>query len=77
MKNNRRLLEKSIESLKMIQLEMHDDMDSSKRAELEQIIKNLENYGRKKSPTELLELLGKCVAIIPAVDRLLKILSEF
>jgi hypothetical protein len=77
MKNNRRLLEKSIESLKMIQLEMHDDMDSSKRAELEQIIKNLENYGHKKSPTELLELLGKCVAIIPAVDRLLKILSEF
>lgn len=77
MNNNHRLLKESIESLKMIQLEMHDDMDSSKRAELEKIILKLEKYGHKKSPTQLLELLGKCLAIVPAVEKLLKILSEF
>jgi len=77
MNNNHRLLKRSIESLKMIQLEMHDDMDSSKRAELEQIILNLEQCGHSKSPTQLLELLGKWIAIFPAVERLLKLLSEF
>lgn len=77
MKNNHRLLKKSIESLKMFQSEMHDDMDSSKHAELEQIILELENYGHKKSPTQLLEILGKCISLAPAVERLLKIFSEF
>lgn len=77
MKNNHRLLEKSIESLKMIQLEMHDDMDSSKRAELEKIILDLEYFGHKKTPTQLLEILGKCLSIVPAVERLLTILSKF
>ena len=56
---------------------MHDDMDSSKHAELEQIILELENYGHKKSPTQLLEILGKCISLAPAVERLLKIFSEF
>jgi len=77
MNNNHRLLKRSIESLKMIQLEMHDDMDSSKRAELEQIILNLEQCGHNKSPTQLLDLLGKWIAIVPAVERLLKLFSEF
>jgi hypothetical protein len=74
---NHDLLKKSIESLKLIQLEMHDDMDSSKRAELDKIISDLEKCGDKISPAQILELLGKCVVLIPAVERLLKVLSEF
>lgn len=77
MKNNHHLLEKSIESLKMIRLEMHDVMDSSKRAELDKIILDLEKCGDRKSHIQLLELLGKCIALVPAVERLLKALSEF
>ncbi|EKO3674030.1 hypothetical protein M3923_002719 [Vibrio metschnikovii] len=77
MKSNPRLLKNSIESLKMIQSEMHDDMDSSKRAELDKVISDLEKCGTEKSPTQLLEILGKCLALVPAVERLLKVLSEF
>lgn len=77
MKTNHHLLKESIESLKSIQLEMHDVMDSGKRAELDKIILDLEKYGNNKSPTQLLEILGKCIVLIPAVERLLKVLSEF
>ena len=77
MKSNHHLLKESIESLKLIQSEMHDVMDSSKRAELDKIIADLERCGDKKTRTQLLELLGKCLALVPAVERLLKVLSEF
>ena len=77
MKNDRHLLEKSIDSLKAIRSEMHDVMDSSKRAELNKIISELEKCGDKKSSTQILELFGKCLALLPAVEKLLKILSEF
>ncbi|WP_028301447.1 hypothetical protein [Oceanospirillum beijerinckii] len=77
MKNNRHLLEKSIESLKMIQLEMHDVMDSSKRDELDKIILDLEQYGDQKTSSQLLDLLGKCLSLVPTVEKLLRMLSEF
>ena len=77
MKGNHHLLKKSVESLKMIQAEMHDVMDSSRRAELEEVIADLEQCGTNKSPTQILEILGKCLALVPAVEKLIRLLSEF
>lgn len=76
MKSNHHLLENSIASLKAIRLEMHDVMDSSKLAELDKIILDLEKCGDRKSSSQLLELLGKSIVLIPAVERLLKALSD-
>lgn len=55
---------------------MHDVMDSSKRVELDRIIKDLESCGESKTPSQLLEVFGRCVALIPAVERLLDTLSN-
>ncbi len=73
---NHNLLKKSLESLKMIRVEMHDVMDSSKREELDRVIKDLEQCGTTKSSAQLLEILGSCIKWIPAVERFLKMLSE-
>ncbi|MCL1039531.1 hypothetical protein L2750_20705 [Shewanella submarina] len=75
--SNHRLLKNSIESLKMIRAEMHDVMDSSKQAELDKVIADLELCGEEQTQAQLLELLGKFVKYIPAVDRILQVLSEF
>ncbi len=72
MKHNSNLLRNSIESLKMMREEMHDVMDSSKRAELDKIISDLERHGTKKSRTQLLEIFGAAIKLIPAVEALLR-----
>jgi hypothetical protein len=77
MNNDPHLLEKSIETLKMIRLDTHDDMDSSKRAELDKVIWDLEKYGAEKTPTQLLDVLGSCIRLIPAIDKVLNMFSEF
>ncbi len=76
MNNSHRLLEKSIESLKMIRSEMHDDMDSSEQAKLDKVIADLEEYGAEMSPNQLLNVLGKCLLLVPAVEKLLTALSK-
>lgn len=52
--------------------EMHDVMDSSKRAELDKIISDLEQHGKKKSRSQLLETFGTAIKLIPAVEALLR-----
>ena len=77
--NNQQLLKSSIESLKQIQLEMHDGMDSSKQIELVRVIQQLEYCSKNESsvsPTYLLEVIGKVIAWVPAVERLLKLFGE-
>ena len=44
MDNNQKLLKNSIETIKKLRAELHNDIDSSKRKELDQIIKDLECY---------------------------------
>jgi hypothetical protein len=73
--SNLNLLKNSIESLKLMRQEMHDVMDSSKRAELDQIISDLEQYGTEKSRTQLLDIFGAAIKLIPAVEALLRMLS--
>ncbi len=70
------LLKDSIELLKSIQIELHDDIDSSKRSELSRIIKELESCEEKLTPNQLLHKLGKVIAFIPAIERIFKNLSE-
>lgn len=74
-KSNPNLLKNSIESLKLMREEMHDVMDSSKRAELDQIISDLEQHGTEKSRSQLLEAFGAAIKLIPAVEALLRMWS--
>ncbi|WP_028868894.1 hypothetical protein [Psychromonas arctica] len=73
---NQELLKSSIESLKMIQSELHDDIDSSERIELGRIIKELESCNTNITPRQLLIIVDKVISWIPAVERLVKILLE-
>jgi len=70
------LLKDSIDLLKRIQVELHDDIDSSKRNELDRIIKELESCEEELTPNQLLFILGKVVVFIPAIERIFRKLSE-
>ncbi|SHE98626.1 hypothetical protein [Vibrio gazogenes] len=74
-KSNPHLLKNSIESLKLMREEMHDVMDSSKRAKLDKIISDLEQHGTEKSCSQLLEIIGAAIKLIPAVEALLRMWS--
>lgn len=68
---NLQLLKTSIESLKGFRAELHDDIDSSKRKKLDQIIKDLECCkGQQISPNQILKLFGKALALLPALERI-------
>ena len=68
---NQKLLKTSIESLKRFHEELHNDIDSSKRMELEQIIKDLEcSEGQQISPSQVLNLLGKALDLLPLFERI-------
>jgi len=53
-------------------------MDNSKRKELEGIIRKLEESQEdyKYTSYQLLKIIGKCLAAIPAVIRLIEYLSK-
>lgn len=71
MNNNQKLLKTSIESIKKLREELHNDIDSSKRKELDQIIKDLEYYeGPQISPNQILVLIGKALAILPVLEKI-------
>ena len=73
---NQQLLKSSIESLKLIQIELHDDIDSSKRLELEKVIKELESCETEPSPHQLLTKMGKVIVWIPAIERFINLFLE-
>lgn len=67
-----KLLKDSIESIKQLRDELHDDIDSSKRKKLDQIIKDLESCEKRQiSPNQILDLLGKALALLPLLERVL------
>lgn len=61
--NNKNLLKQAIEDLKQLQLELHDTLDSSKKAELEKIIQELEKCQNSKND-DILKVLGGVFAIV-------------
>ncbi|MBS9432222.1 MULTISPECIES: hypothetical protein [Photorhabdus] len=76
---NEKLLKESIESLKLLSLEMHDEMGNSKINErLQETIEKLESYRDAKSVSvsEILKLVGDALRLIPAVAALLDVLSK-
>ncbi|MEH6385216.1 MAG: hypothetical protein V7780_11450 [Colwellia sp.] len=73
---NQQLLQSSIESLKMIQEELRDDIDSSKREELNRVIDELESCKSEISAKQLLLMLGKVISWFPAIERLIRYLVE-
>lgn len=73
---NQQLLHSSIESLKMIQEELHDGIDSSKREELKRVIEELESCKSEINAKQLLLMLGKIISWFPAIERLISYLIE-
>lgn len=71
-----KLLKDSIELLKIIEIELHDDIDSSKRYKLKQAIKELESSRDKITHKQILVIMGRVIALIPAIERIIKHLSE-
>ncbi|OCG06017.1 hypothetical protein [Gilliamella apis] len=70
------ILKNSIKTLKMFLVEMHDAIDSSKRKELEEVIKQLENYQEDYTPAQLMDILSKWVGLIPVVIQMIEFLSK-
>lgn len=73
---NQQLLKSSIESLKMIQEQLHNDIDSSKRKELQKVIEELEMCESGVTPNQLLFLLGRVLNWLPAVERIINCFFE-
>lgn len=69
--SNHNLLKDSVGLLKKIRQELHDDIDSSKRSELDRVIKELESNGRKLSRSDLLKVIGRVMIWVPAIERVI------
>lgn len=61
--NNKYLLKQAIEDLKQLQLELHDTLDSGKKAELEKIIQELEKCQNPKND-DILKVIGEVLIIV-------------
>ena len=61
--NNKNLLKQAIEDLKQLQLELHDTLDSGKKAELEKIIQELEKCQNPKND-DILKVIGEVLIIV-------------
>ena len=73
---NKKLLEESIDALKQLKVEMHDVMDSSKQAELDEIIQRLEKYDEYTS-SDLLQIFGRVLRWLPLIGEVIdKFLSD-
>ena len=66
---NKKLLKESIDALKQLKVEMHDVMDSSKQAELEQVIQDLERHD-DLTKSELLQILGAVLHWLPLIKEM-------
>jgi len=70
--NNQLLLKISIEIIKELRTEIHDDIDDSNRKKLDQIIKDLEFCNVKElSKDQILKLFGKAITLIPALTKII------
>lgn len=63
---NKILLKNTIDTLKQLKMEMHDDMDSSTQAKLDQVIQDLEQHN-DLTKSKLLQILGEVLAWLPVV----------
>lgn len=75
---NKKLLKSSIECLKQLSVEMHEEMDNSKIQQLNIAIKNLESYHKNQTITakDLLKIFGDVLVLIPAIANIIQLLSD-
>lgn len=75
--NNQQLLKNSIEIIKQLRDELHDDIDSSKREKLDQVIEDLERCDvQKVTPDQILVFLGKVVEKLPYIEKMLEMFNN-
>lgn len=67
------LLEDSVQLLKRLRAEMHDKMDDSQLQNLDLVIMQLE---KAKSQTQMLDLLGKALNVLPSISKIIENLSQ-
>ena len=63
------LLKNTIDTLKQLKMEMHDVMDSSTKAKLEQVIQDLERHD-DLTKSELLQILGAVLHWLPLIKEM-------
>ena len=63
------LLKNSIDTLKQLKMDMHDVMDSSTKAKLEQVIQDLERHD-DLTKSELLQILGAVLHWLPLIKEM-------
>ena len=63
------LLKNTIDTLKQLKMEMHDVMDSSTQAKLEQVIQDLERHD-DLTKSELLQILGAVLHWLPLIKEM-------
>lgn len=77
---NKVILKDSIELLKRIQMELHDDIGSSTRMELNQVILKLEQYSLQEAEDlksiEIIQLIGKGLVALPVIAKLIEKLMQ-
>lgn len=62
------LLKNTIDTLKQLKMEMHDGMDSSTQAKLDQVIQDLEQHN-DLTKSKLLQILGEIFGVVAGNSR--------
>ena len=68
------LLKNTIYTLKQLKMEMHDDMDSSTQAKLDQVIQDLEQHN-DLTKSKLLQILGEILEWLPVIRSIMQLLD--
>ncbi|SAY51887.1 hypothetical protein [Neisseria weaveri] len=69
------LLKNTIDTLKQLKMEMHDDMDSSTQAKLDQVIQDLEQHD-DLTKSKLLQILGEVLEWLPVIRCMMQLLDK-
>lgn len=69
------LLKNTIDTLKQLKMEMHDDMDSSTQAKLDQVIQDLEQHN-DLTKSKLLQILGEILEWLPVIRSIMQLLDK-
>lgn len=69
------LLKNAIDTLKQLKMEMHDDMDSSTQAKLDQVIQDLEQHD-DLTKSKLLQILGEVLEWLPVIRCMMQLLDK-
>ena len=69
------LLKNTIDTLKQLKMEMHDDMDSSTQAKLDQVIQDLEQHD-DLTKSKLLQIVGEVLDWLPVIRSIMQLLDK-